>query len=92
MKIRKVNQIRVLLHERLVEVELSKGLKIRGVSFGSDQMGNYFVCLARPELLAAGITGHGPCWNKVINSTKVTFIEGAQPVEIEEDNEQEEEV
>lgn len=59
--------------------------------FGEDKANNnLFVCLAKPELLAASITGHGPCLNIVLSSTKVTFLEGAQPVDPREKEEEDE--
>lgn len=83
-------KLRVLPHERLVSVEWSKGVNILGVVFGSDHDSNFYVCLARPELLAAGISCAGPCVNKAISKSKITFLEGAKPVEVEEETEEEE--
>lgn len=48
-----------------------------------------YICLARPELEQAGITGHGPCVNKVYSISKVTFLEGAKPFEFGEKEEEE---
>jgi hypothetical protein len=92
-KRKRIGNLRVLPHERLVELEYNK-VKIQGIVFGSDHVSNYLVCLPADELAKAGITGHGPCINKPIHMSKVTFIEGVEPVitrRIDEDEEIEEE-
>jgi hypothetical protein len=90
MKRRKAGQIRVLPHEQLVEVDFDRGNKIRGVAFGLGNNKTALVCLAKPELLAAGVDCRGPCINRVFPLTKVTFVEGAQPVEDYEGEEEDE--
>lgn len=90
MKRRKAGSIRLRAHERLVTVEYTKGVIVTGYAFGSDHSENIFVCLAKPEMEAAGLTCNGPCINKAFSTNKVTFVKGAQPV-VEVDEEQEEE-
>lgn len=91
MKKRRVSSIRLLAHERLVIVEYAKGVKIEGYAFGSDRSGNIFVCLAKKEMEASGLTCNGPCINKAFSTTKVTFEEGGQHVvEVNEEQEVEE--
>lgn len=89
---RKPGDIKVLPHERLVEVDLGGKKKIKGVVFGGDRVGNVYVCLARPELEQAGITGHGPCVNKIYAEEKVTYLKGAVPLVLGEKEDEEEDV
>lgn len=90
MKRRRVGSIRLLAHEKLITVEYAEGVIVTGYAFGSDNSKNIFVCLAKPEMEAAGLVCVGPCINRAFSTNKVTFVKGAQPV-VEVDEEQEEE-
>lgn len=64
-------------HEKLVSVEVSKGVHVQGYAFGQDDGGKIIVCLSKMELINAGLSCSGPCINRFYDKTKVTFLNGS---------------